>query len=87
LINLHYKEPTITSGTGADMCSKLTLGPMATIALEIVPFRASTIFQMQPGSRVLRGCTAPLVILPLSPQLRENCRHSVLVGGIDCLAC
>jgi hypothetical protein len=51
---------------------------LATINLEVVPFRAHAPFPallpflMHPGSRVLCGCSAPPAILPRIPQLCQN---------------
>jgi hypothetical protein len=42
--SLYYKEPSIISGTGAAIWSKLTFGLLATITLEIVSFHAYALF-------------------------------------------
>jgi hypothetical protein len=73
-----YKEPTILSGIRAAIWSKLTLGLLATITLEVVPFCAYTLFPaLLPFSFkcilevVFREDVQPPAILPQSSQCQN----------------
>jgi hypothetical protein len=76
--NIQYKEPSIISGTGAVIWSKVTLGLLAAITLEVIPFRVYA-----PLSAVLpflnaswKSCSVGVFsigrILPRLPQLCQN---------------
>jgi hypothetical protein len=82
-----YKEPSISSGTGAAIWSKTNFGPTGhhypqssplLCICEILKF-----FLIHPGSHILWGCSEPPVIMSRSPQLCQNGGLSVLasIGG------
>jgi hypothetical protein len=56
---------------------QIGLGLLPTSTFEEVPFRYCHV-SIQPGSRVLCGCSGPLATLPRSPHLCQNCGLLVL---------
>jgi hypothetical protein len=76
-----YKEPSIITGTDAAIWPELTLSLLATIALEVVPFRTYALFPvLLPYIKCILEVVfcAQTVILPRSPQLYQNGSLSVL---------
>jgi hypothetical protein len=78
IISRMNKEPSIISGTGPAIWSKLTLGLLTTITLNVVPFCSYVLFPVllpflnaSCKSCSVRG-PAQSAILPRSPQLCQN---------------